>query len=112
MGCVQSSNPAKASDTTPPSTPSKQYVSQISAQSTLNTATSRKSTRRDSLTGWTIDSIEEYYEPIANDEKDKDGKVRQSSRAWCWKFWHSLQSSEQAKGLRVCLKENTVRDEP
>ena len=83
-----------------------------SAQSTLNTATSRKSTRRDSLTGWTIDSIEEYYEPIAKDEKIKMEKFGKAAELGTGNFWHGLQSSEQAKGLRVRLKENTVRDEP
>jgi calcium-dependent protein kinase len=70
MGCAQSSAPE---DGTPgenpvglsPDSNKRQYVSQKSAQSTLNTKTTRKSVRRTSLTGWTIKSIEEYYEPIA-----------------------------------------------
>ena len=104
MGCVQSSNPAKASDTTPPSTPSKQYVSQISARSTLNTATSRKSTRRDSLTGWTIDSIEEYYEPIANDEKIKMEKFGKAAELGTGNFGTVYKARNRQKGYECALK--------
>ena len=100
MGCVQSSNPAQAS--TPPNTPTKQYVSQISAQSTLNTATSRKSTRRDTLTGWTIDSIEEYYEPIANDEKmEKFGKAAELGTG---NFGTVYKTRNRQKGYECALK--------
>ena len=71
MGCAQSSDPQEQLPTGNPVGPGsrqnsssgkkRQYVSQRSAQSTLNAATARKSTRRTSLTGWTIKSIEELF---------------------------------------------------
>lgn len=103
MGCAQSSSPAQATNT-PPSTPKKQYVSQASAQSTLNEATSRKSTRRDSLTGWTIDSIEEYYEPIAKDGMVTFTRFGKEAELGTGNFGTVYKARNKQKGYECALK--------
>ena len=114
MGCAQSSDPQEQLPTGNPVGPGsrqnsssgkkRQYVSQRSAQSTLNAATSRKSTRRTSLTGWTIKSIEEYYEPLQKTSETKIDKFGKGSELGTGNFGTVYKARNIQKDYICALK--------
>ena len=74
MGCNQSSTNAASSEKKGENRVlSRKYISQKSARSTLK-PTAKKDNKRSSITGWTILSIDEYYEGIQSDEKTVCGR--------------------------------------
>ena len=56
------------------------------------------------MTGWTIDSIEEYYEPIANDEKIKMEKFGKAAELGTGNFGTVYKARNRQKGYECALK--------
>ena len=108
MGCKQSSAAAGAHNTDGDRTLNRKYISQKSARSTLK-PTAKQDLKRTSITGWTILSIDEYYEGMDKDEKTVCGWST-GAELGSGNFGKVFRARNKEKGYPCALKKILMTD--
>ena len=111
MGCNQSSETTTGSATANPGAvpnTNRKYISQKSARSTLK-PTARKDGRKNSITGWCIMDIDEYYEGVDSTETKTVGWTSQSELG-SGNFGKVYRAKNKEKGYMCALKKILMTD--
>ena len=113
MGCNQSTKDAAAAGeaTANPAAnkaPSRKYISQKSAKSTLKD-TAKRDKRKNSITGWTIASIDEYYDGVDSTEEKVVGWTS-ASELGSGNFGKVYRARNKEKSYMCALKKILMTD--